>query len=74
MEPEELDPFDNIDDFFLPDVTKYPDTPDGLLAKELNKWVKEEHKKLLDDNISDWDVTLMDGLKDEEDEYPLIHD
>ena len=49
MEPEELDPFSNIDDFFLPDVTKYPDTPDGLLAKELNKWVKEEHKKLMDE-------------------------
>ena len=62
-EEEELDPFSNIDDFFLPDVTKYPDTPDGLLAKELNKWVKEEHKK------------LMDELKDEEDnEYPLIED
>ena len=62
-EPEDYDPFSNIDDFFLPDVTKYPDTPDGLLARELNKWVKEEHKK------------LMDELKDEEDnEYPLIED
>ena len=63
MEPEELDPFSNIDDFFLPDVTKYPDTPDGLLAKELKKWKEEEHQK------------LMDELKnEEEDEYPLIHD
>jgi hypothetical protein len=62
MEPEELDPFSNIDDFFLPDVTKYPDTPDGLLARELKKWKEEEHQK------------LMDELKDEEDEYPLIHD
>jgi hypothetical protein len=61
-EEEELDPFSNIDDFFLPDVTKYPDTPDGLLAKELKKWKEEEHKK------------LMDELKDEEDEYPLIED
>jgi hypothetical protein len=62
MEPEELDPFSNIDDFFLPDVTKYPDTPDGLLARELKKWKEEEHQR------------LMDELKDEEDEYPLIHD
>ena len=62
-EPEDYDPFSNIDDFFLPDVTKYPDTPDGLLAKELNKWKEEEHQK------------LMDELKDEEDnEYPLIED
>jgi hypothetical protein len=60
---EEYDPFSNIDDFFLPDVTKYPDTPDGLLAKELKKWKEEEHQR------------LMDELKDEEDnEYPLIHD
>jgi len=60
---EEYDPFSNIDDFFLPEVPKYPDTPDGLLAKELKKWKEEEHKK------------LMDELKDEEeDEYPLIHD
>ena len=60
---EEYDPFSNIDDFFLPEVPKFPDTPDGLLAKELKKWKEEEHKK------------LMDELKDEEeDEYPLIHD
>ena len=60
---EEYDPFSNIDDFFLPEVPKYPDTPDGLLAKELKKWKEEEHQK------------LMDELKDEEeDEYPLIHD
>lgn len=60
---EELDPFSNIDDFFLPEVPKFPDTPDGLLAKELKKWKEEEHQK------------LMDELKDEEeDEYPLIHD
>ena len=59
---EEYDPFSNIDDFFLPDVTKYPDTPDGLLAKELKKWKEEEHQR------------LMDELKDEEDEYPLIED
>jgi hypothetical protein len=62
MEPEELDPFSNIDDFFLPDVTKFPDTPDGLLAKELKKWKEQEHQR------------LMDELKDEEDDYPLIHD
>ena len=62
-EPDDYDPFSNIDDFFLPDVTKYPDTPDGLLAKELKKWKEEEHQR------------LMDELKDEEDnEYPLIHD
>jgi len=59
---EDYDPFSNIDDFFLPDVTKYPDTPDGLLAKELKKWKEEEHQR------------LMDELKDEEDEYPLIED
>ena len=60
---EEYDPFSNIDDFFLPEVPKFPDTPDGLLAKELKKWKEEEHQK------------LMDELKDEEeDEYPLIHD
>lgn len=60
---EELDPFSNIDDFFLPEVPKFPDTPDGLLAKELKKWKEEEHQR------------LMDELKDEEeDEYPLIHD
>ena len=60
---EEYDPFNNIDDFFLPEVPKFPDTPDGLLAKELKKWKEEEHKK------------LMDELKDEEDnEYPLIED
>ena len=60
---EEYDPFSNIDEFFLPEVPKFPDTPDGLLAKELKKWKEEEHKK------------LMDELKDEEeDEYPLIHD
>ena len=60
---EEYDPFSNIDDFFLPEVPKFPDTPDGLLAKELKKWKEEEHKK------------LMDELKDEEDnEYPLIED
>ena len=60
---EELDPFSNIDDFFLPEVPKFPDTPDGLLAKELKKWKEEEHQK------------LMDELKDEEDnEYPLIED
>ena len=47
--------FDNMDEFF------FPDTPDGLLASELEKWNKEEHKK------------LMDLLNDEED-YPLIHD
>ena len=59
---EEYDPFSNIDEFFLPEVPKFPDTPDGLLAKELKKWKEEEHKK------------LMDELKDEEeDEYPLIH-
>jgi hypothetical protein len=62
MEPEELDPFSNIDDFFLPDVTKFPDTPDGLLARELKKWKEQEHQR------------LMDELKDEEDDYPLIHD
>jgi hypothetical protein len=62
-EPDDYDPFSNIDDFFLPDVTKYPDTPDGLLAKELKKWKEEEHQR------------LMDELKDEEDnEYPLIED
>jgi len=59
---EEYDPFSNIDDFFLPEVPKFPDTPDGLLAKELKKWKEEEHQR------------LMDELKDEEDEYPLIHD
>lgn len=60
---EEYDPFSNIDDFFLPEVPKFPDTPDGLLAKELKKWKEEEHQK------------LMDELKDEEDnEYPLIED
>ena len=60
---EEYDPFSNIDDFFLPEVPKFPDTPDGLLAKELKKWKEEEHQK------------LMDELKDEEeDEYPLIHE
>ena len=60
---EEYDPFSNIDDFFLPEVPKFPDTPDGLLARELKKWKEEEHKK------------LMDELKDEEDnEYPLIED
>lgn len=60
---EEYDPFSNIDDFFLPEVPKFPDTPDGLLAKELKKWKEEEHQR------------LMDELKnEEEDEYPLIHD
>ena len=59
---EEYDPFSNIDEFFLPEVPKFPDTPDGLLAKELKKWKEEEHQR------------LMDELKDEEDEYPLIHD
>jgi hypothetical protein len=60
---EEYDPFSNIDDFFLPEVPKFPDTPDGLLAKELKKWKEEEHQR------------LMDELKDEEDnEYPLIED
>ena len=60
---EEYDPFSNIDDFFLPEVPKFPDTPDGLLARELKKWKEEEHQK------------LMDELKDEEDnEYPLIED
>jgi hypothetical protein len=60
---EEYDPFSNIDDFFLPEVPKFPDTPDGLLAKELKKWKEEEHQR------------LMDEIKDEEeDEYPLIHD
>ena len=49
MEPEELDQFSNIDDFFLPDVTKYPDTPDGLLARELKKWKEEEHQRLMDE-------------------------
>jgi hypothetical protein len=48
--------FDNIDEFFI------PDTPDGLLARELKKWNEEEHKK------------LMELLKDEDNEYPLIHD
>ena len=60
---EEYDPFSNIDDFFLPEVPKFPDTPDGLLAKELKKWKEEEHQR------------LMDEIKDEEDnEYPLIED
>lgn len=54
-EPEEYDPFNNIDDFFLPEVPKFPDTPDGLLARELKKWKEEEHQR------------LMDELKDEED-------
>ena len=53
---EEYDPFSNIDEFFLPEVPKFPDTPDGLLARELKKWKEEEHQR------------LMDELKDEEDE------
>jgi hypothetical protein len=46
---EEYDPFSNIDDFFLPEVPKFPDTPDGLLAKELKKWKEEEHQRLMDE-------------------------
>jgi len=46
---EEYDPFSNIDEFFLPEVPKFPDTPDGLLARELKKWKEEEHKKLMDE-------------------------
>ena len=53
---ESVHSMDNIDMFF------FPDTPNGLLASELEKWNEEEHKK------------LMDELKDEEDDYPLIED
>jgi len=60
---DELDPFSNIDDFFLPDVTKYPDTPDGLLAKELNKWVKEEHQKIKEEMIKEEEDECHFGIK-----------
>ncbi|CAB5214052.1 hypothetical protein UFOVP185_7 [uncultured Caudovirales phage] len=29
-------------------VVVYPDTPDGLLAKELDSFYSEEHQKLMD--------------------------
>jgi len=61
---ESVHSMDNIDEFFI------PDTPDGLLARELNKWNEEEHKKLMD-QLKDWKD--LDKFEDEE-EYPLIHD
>ena len=61
---EEYDPFSNIDDFFLPEVPKFPDTPDGLLARELKKWKEEEHQKLLDE------IKELEG----DDEFPETED
>jgi cell division protein FtsL len=42
------------------------DTVPALSDEEVNEMVLNEWERKNDDNISDWDSTLMDGLEDEE--------
>jgi cell division protein FtsB len=54
------EPFDN------PMIKEPNEVVPALSDEEVNEMVLNEWERKEDDNISDWDVTLMDGLEDEE--------
>ena len=54
------EPFDN------PMIKEPNEVVPELSDEEVNEMVLNEWERKEDDNISDWDVTLMDGLEDEE--------
>ena len=58
---DELDPFNNIDDFFLPEVPR--DTPDMLLARELKEWKDEEQRKIKEEMIKEEEDECHFGIK-----------
>ena len=54
------EPFDN------PMIRDANEVVPALSDEEVNEMTLNEWERKDDDNISDWDVTLMDGLEEEE--------